>query len=172
MRGFKLMNYCGISESDRREFSLLPKHIRREVQRWILWLNVIANEKPALPAIRKVAEQNNLKVKTVYRKLRAYEKYDWRGLINRAKFPAKPSPASSKTFLRFLHALWLANNKNYKNTHLQIVAIWKGRVPIPGYDYLPEKSPFNECPSGWTYCNLRYHIKTFMENYPEETISR
>jgi hypothetical protein len=165
------MNCFGIPESDHQEFSSLPKHIRREVQRWILWLHEIAQEKPALPAIRRVAERNNLKVKTVYRKLRAYEKYDWRGLINRAKFPAEPTPTSSKTFLRFLHALWLANNKNYKSSHLQIVAIWKGGAPIPGYDYLPKKPPFNECPDGWTYCNLRYHIKTFIEKYPEEIIS-
>jgi hypothetical protein len=140
------------------------------VRQWLLWLYEIDQEKPAGSAIRRIAEKNRLKVQTIYHKWRMWRKYDWRALVNRAKWPANPPLTSSKTFLRFLHTLWLANNKNYKNTHLQIVAIWKDNAPIPGYDYLPEKSSFNECPDGWTYCNLRYHIKTFIETYPEEII--
>jgi hypothetical protein len=162
------MTHFLIPESDNQEFESLPKHIRREVQRWLLWLYEIEKEKPAGPAIRRIAEKNHLKVQTIYHKWRIYRRYDWRGLVNRAKFPLNPPPASSKTFLRFLHALWLANEKNYKNTHRQLVAIWKGKAPIPGYKDLPTKSPFNNFPDGWTSDNLRYHIITYREIYPEE----
>jgi hypothetical protein len=101
-----------------------------------------------------------------------FRKYDWRGLVNRAKHPSNPPPASSKSFLRFVHTLWLANDKNYKNTHQQIIAIWKGRAPIPGYKNLPEKSAWNDCPDGWTYENIIYHIKTYAKIYSEEIPSR
>jgi len=79
-----------------------------------------------------------------------------------------PAEASSKPFLRFVYKLWLANGKNYKNTHLQIIAMWKGKAPIPGYDETPSKSPHNDCPPGWTYENIIYHIKTFAKDYPAE----
>jgi hypothetical protein len=58
--------YYGMPESDQKEFATLPKHIRREVKRWILWLYQIEREKPALPAIRRIAEQNDLKISTIY----------------------------------------------------------------------------------------------------------
>ncbi len=163
------MDCYGIPEREKADFFALPKHIRREVQRWIIWLNRIELAKPKLPAIRKIADENKQKIGTIYGKLTVYRKYGWRGLINRAKYPSPPAGPSSMPFLRFLHALWLANGKNYKNTHLQILAIWKGKAPIPGYDTLPAESPWNACPDGWTYGNVIYHIKTFIKNFPEES---
>ena len=162
------MTHFLIPESDNKEFESLPKDIRREVQRWLLWIYEIEKGKPAGPAIRRIAEGNCLKVQTIYHKWRIYRRYDWQGLINRAKWPSKPAQASSKKFLRFLYLLWLANDKKYKNTHQQIIAIWKAGIPIPGYEKLPSKSSSNECPDGWTYENMIYHIKTYAKIYAEE----
>jgi hypothetical protein len=162
------MSYVLIPESESEEFAALPEHIRREVQRWLLWLYEIEEEKPAAPAIRRIAARNGLKIQTVYRKLKLYREYGWLGLVNRAKYPSKPAPASSKKFLRFLYLLWLANDKHYKHTHQQIIAIWKSGAPIPGYENSPQESHWNECPIGWTYENIVYHIKTYIETYPNE----
>jgi hypothetical protein len=161
-----------IPASDLSEFGLLPPRIRAEVNFWIDLIGIIEESKPILPAIQQAAEKHRLSQATIYRKRRDYKIYGCRGLVNRAKHPSNPPPASSNTFLHFLHSLWLANNKNYTNTHLQLIAIWKGGAPIPGYDELPPESPFNEFPVGWTMDNLRYHIITFRENHPEGLASR
>jgi hypothetical protein len=161
------MECYGIPEGDKPEFYALPKHIRREVQRWVFWLNRIEYSQPKLPVIKQIAVEKKQKVGTIQGKLTVYRRYGWRGLINRAKYPSPPAKASAEPFRRFIHALWIANGKNYKNTHLQMLAIWKAKAPIPGYDGTPEKSSWNDCPDGWTYCNIRYQIKTFIKNFPD-----
>lgn len=155
-----------IPKADLSEFLLLPVHVRAEVLSWIKSLTILAGSKPVLPAVAQICKRHNIKRSSLYRKQRDFFNYGWRGLINRAKYPSNPPAASNERFLRFIHGMWLANNKNYRNTHLQLVAIWKGGAPIPGYDKLPAKSTWNDCPDGWTYCNIVYHIKTYVENYP------
>jgi hypothetical protein len=161
-----------IPASDLSDFGLLPPKIRAEVNFWIDLIDSIENSKPILPAIQHAMEKHSLSQATIFRKRRDYKTYGWHRLVNRSKHPSNPPPASSNTFLQFLHSLWLANNKNYTNTHLQLIAIWKGNAPIPGYDELPPKSPFNEFPVGWTMDNLRYHIITYRESHPEPLARR
>jgi len=148
-------------------FSELPIHVRQEVQLWQDILKDIVDKKPLHPLARQVALRQRVGVATVYRKLRAFERHGWRGLINRAKFPMNPS-AAPHPFQIFLHGLWLVNKKNYKITHEQIVAMWKGGAQIPGYPKRPEVGSFTGCPEGWTYENMIYLIKTLEDNYPEE----
>jgi len=143
------------------EFFSLPLSCRGEVEKWIRSLVLIAKAKPILPEVARAAKEHNVNASSVYRKQKDFERYGWRGLINRAKYPANPPPTSSDVFMRFIHGLWLANDKNYRRTHLQLVALWKQKAPIPGFDRLPEKSSWNDCPDGWTYCNIIYHIKTY-----------
>jgi hypothetical protein len=161
-----------IPASDLSDFGLLPPKIRAEVNFWIDMINTIESSKPILPAIQQAVEKHHLSQATIFRKRRDYKIHGWRGLVNRSKHPSNPPPASSETFLRFLHSLWLANDKNYVNTHLQIVAMWKDGAPIPGYEELPLKSPFNEFPIGWTYDNIRIHIIAYRENHPEPLAAR
>ena len=161
-----------IPASDLSEFASLPLKIRHEIDFWIDLIRDIEESKPILPAIQQAAEKHRVSQPTIHRKRRDYRIYGWRGLVNRSKYPSNPPPASSNTFLHFLHSLWIANNKNYTNTHLQLIAIWKGGAPIPGYVELPQKSPFNEFPVGWTMDNLRYHIITYRENHPEPLAKR
>lgn len=161
-----------IPPSDLSEFASLPPQIRAEVNFWIHLINSIEQSKPILPAVQQAKEKYRLSQATIFRKRKDYRTLGWRALVNRAKYPSNPPPASSEVFLRFLHALWLANNKNYRNTHLQIVAMWKGKAPIPGYEDLPPQSPFNKFPIGWTYDNIRYHIIAFKENHPEPLATR
>jgi hypothetical protein len=155
-----------IPAKDLREFLSLPPQIQAEVESWARSLLILAGSKPILPAIAHAAKTHKVNASSVYRKRRDFDRYGWRGLINRAKYPANPPPTSGERFLRFIHRLWLANDKNYKNTHLQLMAIWKQKAPIPGYDYPPAKSNWNDCPDGWTYCNIIYHIKNFVKNHP------
>jgi hypothetical protein len=154
------------------EFAALRPKIRQEVDFWINLIGDIEDSKPVLPAIQRAKEKFHISQATIFRKRKDYKTYGWRGLINRAKHPSNLPPASSETFLRFVYALWMANNKNYVNTHLQLVAMWKGRAPIPGYEELPSKSPFKEFPAGWTYGNIHKHIKDFAENHPEPLASQ
>jgi hypothetical protein len=156
-----------IPQKDLKEFLSLPPHIRVEVETWINRLLALDGAKPLLPAVLTLCERQKLNTSTIYRKLSHYRHYGWRGLINRAKFPSNLPPTSNDAFLRFVHGLWLANNKNYRNTHLQLLAIWKQKAPIPGYGEHPTKSHWNDSPDGWTYENIIYHIKTFIKNHPE-----
>ena len=156
-----------IPERDEAEFLALPEHIRIEIRQWVSWLDKVEQAKPRLPVVRHVSKSSGQNISSVYRKLALYQQYGWRGLINRAKHPSQPPKTSSLPFLSFLHSLWVANGRDYKTTHLQMLAIWKCKAPIPGYNYAPPKSSWNDCPDGWTYCNICYHIKTFIKNYPD-----
>ena len=158
-----------IPKKDLPEFLSLPASCQVEVLKWIRSLVILAGSRPILPAIAHAAKMRKVNTSSVYRKQKDYRDYGWRGLVNRAKYPSNPPPTSGERFLRFVHGLWLANNKNYRNTHLQLVAIWKQKAPIPGYDYPPAKSSWNDCPDGWTYSNIIYHIKTFLKNFPKES---
>ena len=162
------MNNLNIPVKDETEFLSLPKRIRDEVKSWIISLRQVENAKPILPAVQRICVSKKVSRATVYKKLRDYQIFGWRGLINRAKWPSNLPSASNDAFLLFLYRLWLANNKHFRNTHLQLLAIWKHSAPIPGYGETPRKSPWNDCPDGWTYENIVYHIKTFIKNYPEE----
>lgn len=156
----EIADMYGIPKRDRREFFSLPKKARREVQRWIYLLGKIEQAKPKLAAIQDVSKSSGVNVSSVYRKKREFETYGWRGLVNRAKYPSQKPPMSDLKFLCFVHALWLANDQNYKNTHSQLVAIWRARAPIPGYNGAADRLTRGGIPEGWTYCNLVYHIKS------------
>jgi len=154
-------------DSKSLKFSDLPIHVREEVQLWNDILKDVVDKKPLHPSVRQIALRQKVSVATVYRKLWFFERYGWRGLVNRAKFPMNPS-AAPHPFQVFLHRLWLVNKKNYKTTHKQIVAMWKGGARIPGYSKRPEANSSTGYPEGWTYENLIYLIKMLEENHPED----
>ena len=162
----------GIPHKDLAEFEQLPARIRKEILVFIRCIRRLELAKQQGVPLRELAvhlaRNYGLSVKTIYRKRRDYFLYGWQGMINRAKWPSPPAAASKIPFRHFVHGLWLANNRHYKNTHAQLIAIWKGRAPIPGYERPPEKSPWNDCPPGWTYCNIIQHIKAFEKDFPGE----
>ena len=149
------------------EFSALPPHIRQEIQTWQKLLKHALNRRPVRPVLVMIANSRKVSLATAYCKLRAFENYGWRGLINRAKYPTSP-PAPPRTFRAFLHALWILNKKSYRVTHAQVVAMWKGGANIPGYSQRPKVNPFNPHPDGWTYANFVYHIKNEESNQPQQ----
>jgi hypothetical protein len=143
------------------KFSDLPDAVRQEVERWQELLETIAKRRPAQAVLKRIAVNQKTSLATVYRKLRAFEDFGWRGLVNRAKLPSLGPPAPPNKFREFLYALWLANRKNYRATHEQMVAMWRGGARIPGYIKSPDISPHNPHPAGWTYANFVYHINAF-----------
>lgn len=151
------------------DFSALPPHVREEVENWQRLLKHALDCRPVRPILKEIASGQKVGLATAYRKLRAFERHGWRGLVNRAKFPTSP-PAPPQTFRAFLHAIWLANKKSYRTTHEQVVAMWKGGAKIPGYPCRPEVSPFNPHPDGWTYANFVYLIKTFEQQPRKEAL--
>jgi hypothetical protein len=166
------MDFANMTKREAQEFMELPVHIRADVELWVGWLREVELAKPILPVIESVANKSGVNVSSVYRKRRAFNLCGWRGLINRAKWPSTLAQTSEMPFQRFLHGLWLANSRHYKNTHRHLMAIWKARAPIPGYDYPPQKWRRLPVPQGWTYCNMIYHIKTFMGNFPSQAGER
>lgn len=147
------------------ELSDLPIHVRDEVVAWQRLLKNIANTRPSRKSVELIATSRKVAVSTVYRKLRQYERHGWRGLVNRAKFPVNPS-ALPQTFQIFLRGLWLLNQRNYRHTHNQIVAMWRGGAEIPGCDQSPQAAFKAGYPVGWSYENIIYLIQQLEKKYP------
>jgi hypothetical protein len=148
------------------KFADLPVSVREDVKRWRRILKIVAHTNPSRKSVELIARNRRVSISTAYKKLRAYEDFGWRGIVNRAKL-AQNASAVPVPFQIFLRGLWLLNRRSYRHTHNQVMAMWKGRAMLPGYARTPEAAFTNGCPNGWTYENFIYLIKQLERKYPD-----
>lgn len=148
------------------KYSDVPMDVREDVRRWRRILKIFAHTNPSRKSVELIAKNRGVSISTAYKKLRAYEDFGWRGIVNRAKL-AQNASAVPVPFQIFLRGLWLLNGRSYRRTHDQVVAMWKGKVMLPGYTAAPKAAFTDGHPNGWTYENFIYLIKQLEQKYPD-----
>jgi hypothetical protein len=136
----------------------LPPDINAEVDAWLLAFAEV--RRPIVASLKMLARQMGHAEQTVIRRWYAFQKYGWRGLVNRARVPgwhpehgllARDSAAISEEFVEWFRALAESNQRKTRPAYREFMRRWMRGEIIPGLD---NEQPRHRMPAGCSYGNL------------------